>query len=62
MIGKILGNRYEILEEIEESLGFIKSSLEHPDENATNFWLDTARSLVQIINLKNTFQSLKSVF
>lgn len=45
---------HEILEEIEESLGLIKSSLEHPDENDTNFWLETARSLVKINNLKNT--------
>ena len=40
---------HEILEEIEESLSLIKSSLEYPDNSDNiNFWLESARSLIKI--------------
>lgn len=45
---------HEMLEEIEESLSVIKSSLEHPDEENVNFWLESTRSLEKIKNLKDT--------
>ena len=55
---------HEILEEIEESLSLIKSSLEYPDNsNNINFWLESARSLIKINNLKNTEEpSLANIF
>ena len=51
---------HEILEEIEENLNIIKSSLEYLNNNNSNnivdinFWLESARSLIKINNLKNT--------
>jgi len=51
---------HEILEEIEENLSIIKSSLEYLNNNNSNnivdinFWLESARSLIKINNLKNT--------
>ena len=55
---------HEILEEIEESLSLIKSSLEYPDNSDNiNFWLESARSLIKINNLKNTEEpSLANIF
>ncbi len=45
---------HEMLEEIEESIAVIKSSLEHPDEENINFWLEATRSLEKVKNLKDT--------
>ena len=55
---------HEILEEIEESLSLIKSSLEYPDNSDNiNFWLESARSLIKINNLKNTEEpNLANIF
>lgn len=54
---------HEMLEEIEESIVVIKSSLEHPDEENVNFWLETTRSLEKIKNLKDTEEpSFANVF
>ena len=54
---------HEMLEEIQESVAVIKASLEHPDEEDVNFWLETSRSLEKIKNLKETEEpSFANVF
>lgn len=45
---------HERIEEIEESIAVIKSSLEHPAEEDTDFWLEINRSMTKIKNLKDT--------
>lgn len=61
MLSMIL--HHEMLEEIQESVAVIKASLEHPDEEDVNFWLETSRSLEKIKNLKETEEpSFANVF
>ncbi len=45
---------HEMLEEIEESIEVIEYSLQHQDEKNIDFWLETARSLSKIKNLKHS--------
>ena len=60
---------HETLEEIEENLNIIKYSLEYLNNNDSNnivninFWLESARSLIKINNLKNTEEpSVANIF
>jgi len=52
MLSMIL--HHEMLEEIEEAIALVKSSLEHPDEENVNFWTQITSSLIKIQNLKET--------
>ncbi len=53
MLSAIL--HHNILEEIEESIALLKTSLENiSDEEQANFWLESMRSLSRIKNLRDT--------
>ena len=43
---------HEMLEEIEESIEVLETSLAHEDETNADFWLEATRSLIKIKNLK----------
>ncbi len=45
---------HEMLEDIEESIALMKTSLEHPEEENTDFWQQATSSLTKIKNLQDT--------
>ncbi len=53
---------HEMLEDIEESIALMKASLEHPEEDNSNFWQQATSSLTKIKNLQDTeFPSLANI-
>ncbi len=44
---------HEILEEIEESIALINTSLQQPEEEIAEFWFESTRTLVKIANLRD---------
>ena len=44
---------HEILEEIEESIAVLEATLQQPEEEIPQFWLESTRTLVKIANLRD---------
>ena len=44
---------HEILEEIEESIALLSTTLQQPEEELSEFWFESTRTLVRIANLRD---------